>query len=79
MRCFEWMSHREIDLPLRMVAPQRPGVNRRREGMGDGWTQPQRETEQDGGERGAFPSTLLEEEGWCHRCAAAGRSWGCEP
>ena len=31
--CFEWMSHREIDLPLRMVAPQCPGVT----DAGDRW------------------------------------------
>ena len=53
MMCFEWMSHGDIDLPLRMVALQRPGVNRRGGGMGDGRAQP--ETEQDGGgsDRGA--------------------------
>ena len=41
MMCFEWMSHGEIDLPLQMVALQRPGVNRRGGGMGDGQAQPE--------------------------------------
>ena len=54
--CFKWMSHREIDLLLRMVALQRPGVNRRGGGMGDGWTQPQSETEQDGRRDGGAPA-----------------------
>lgn len=36
MMCFEWMSHGEMDLPLRMVALWCPRVSRGRERDG-GW------------------------------------------